>query len=331
MNTKILGAIIAGFVLLSAGAAFGSLYTGTWDPEWNPFAPEPREVLEQAFNSTTAKADHVTMDGNLYYSLTQEDGDEVMALDLNIESLMDNREENKQKMQGNVNGNMNYSGIKMDFGVDFILDQKGEELYDTYIKINKMPLLALFEDVVPQGGALEEQWFAFNASETSSSIEEYSQPFLEEDYVIERLSDEKINGERSYHYRVVFKGEDLGDFNVDDSFGEISEIPVEVWVGKSDMRLRKIALDIETSQISASIAPKGEALSIIQATLNNSTNTDSLAPGLSGFSDPLKGAIARAQIELVFGYPKTPPYEITIPSNAKAFENLFDSGSLLDY
>ena len=46
-KSKILWIIIGGIILVVVGGILGALATRVWDPLWNPFRPEPTEVIEK--------------------------------------------------------------------------------------------------------------------------------------------------------------------------------------------------------------------------------------------------------------------------------------------
>lgn len=251
-------ASIAGLVLFAG--AFAALATNVWDPGWNPFRPEPREVLTEMVEGAD-DVQYSTFDLETTISSKDEQGTETFNLTVASTGATDNTDKEKSKSGGTIDVTLGFEGLTLNAEGDFV--SAGTSLY---VKLRTLPASPLF-GAAGTAEQLKGNWIRL-MSETEQVESDLSATLVndllanENYYNVSELNDERVKGERSYHYRVTLTKEGLqwaseklsSDDSTEGTFQEfaeqntealkrLQEFGFELWVGKSDRRIRKLVID----------------------------------------------------------------------------------------
>jgi len=208
--------IIVAVVALIGGGVIASLYTKTWNPEWNPFRPVPEEVLSQM---ATKMGEVKTLHSKLDLDITVKEEEEFNIV-ISVFSDTDKTNPATPRIKGDINVEFSTEGMSTSLGLEFI--EVGE---DSYYKINKLPL---FPALLPEEfnsviDAIRNQWIKFDEESVEELIKSIGIEMEEEQIaeegrkeltkeliklfegkkfyeVKEVLPDEKIAGQMTYHY-----------------------------------------------------------------------------------------------------------------------------------
>ncbi|OHA62865.1 MAG: hypothetical protein A3E07_00910 [Candidatus Wildermuthbacteria bacterium RIFCSPHIGHO2_12_FULL_45_9] len=220
MNIKKIAVIasIAGF----AGIALASqalLVTRVWDPQWNPYRPSFQRILEGAKNKD-AGIESARMDIDLDVRAKQE-GADVFRIMIGLEGVATQSSEIDGKFQGTMNVGVSGEGITFEGAGEIIVTDE-ENLY---VKITKFPALSFLEMYLGMNAEMfKNQWIRIPIEEVGAStgmMLEQEKKFLKKaeelfydqakSYLVKELPDEKIRGEKTYHYQITFTGSDIAD------------------------------------------------------------------------------------------------------------------------
>ena len=276
--------IIFGIILIIVASAGTALGTRVWDPVWNPFRPNPEEVIAKAIGSM-GEAETFQSDINLSVNIESEESGSII---LDINNKTDVSDENNPKNASIIKASISSPEGMMEIEAEARTINK-----ISYWKINKAdfgqvdPMLSL---MVSQ---LKGQWLMVSNEEEVQGDEEIKEKItnlLENKKVFKikkELPNEKINGEKSYHYLLELDRENIktivsemykinaeeagqSEFEADimaggysgaiDSFLEkIGGLQVEVWIGFKSNMLSKIGITKEVDMTDLDKTSTGKA------------------------------------------------------------------------
>ncbi|KKQ76313.1 MAG: hypothetical protein US98_C0041G0002 [Parcubacteria group bacterium GW2011_GWC1_38_6] len=235
------------------------LATKLWDPVWSPFRIEPERVMATMVEKMkTIK----TISSNINIFIENQEKNSLSA-DIKVDS--DGREgTNKQSLTFTVSIEQKNNSVSIS-GESLIIGEDG------YIRINDIPLmLSSFL------GPIQGQWFKYSQDadvndSNKKSFEQLQKIFGDSQwYIVEKaLSDEAVNGVKTYHYLTSlnqqaiensfadflkeYQGEisnnspleqvdfqEISSSIMDDILKQAGDIKAEVWIGKKDFYLYKI-------------------------------------------------------------------------------------------
>jgi len=271
----ILGAIIGlGVIIIGAVVV---LATGLWNPVWNPFQSKssPDEILTEAFENTIALK---TVHSKTVFDVNLE-GEENFSMKIESEEDYDATDKLNPKSQSTIDMDIFVEGVNMFFdseirSLDEILYVKigtvplpislglSSEGIDVDDWTNKWFRLDFKELGMSLGKTLSEEGQVKIEEELKELLSEH--PLAK---VVEELTSEKIEGQDTYHYLLSIDKENLKVFlaglmemlgkysglvdlkqnneeisnDVDEAFEKIGGIDFEIWIGKKDKLIYKVA------------------------------------------------------------------------------------------
>jgi len=294
----ILGAII-GLMVVIAGAVV-VLATGLWNPVWNPFQLSPDKVLAEAFeNMSGLNAVH----SKIIYNIDLE-AEESFSGRITMESDTNLFDVSNPKSQAVIDLSVSAKGIEFFFNGEIL---SMDEVF--YFKLGTMPIpitLGLTQFGL-DASDWTSKWFKFDSKELGMSfIKKFSDQEKIEmeqeivqlllDYpiakVAEKLADEKIQEQNTYHYLLTLDKENLKQFVVnlteimnkyygfddlvnmsEEDMQEISEgideffeatggIDFEIWIGKKDKLIYRVTgqKSFDLSEIDVEEMEEGEGI-----------------------------------------------------------------------
>jgi hypothetical protein len=275
---KVLIGVISGLAVILLGAVV-VLASGIWNPIWNPFQPSPDKVLAEAFqNMSNLKAVH----SNIVYDMDVQ-SEESFSAKIVIESDSDAFDIENPKSQAVIDVSFPIEGMEMFFGGE--IRSINEALYFNVGTI-PIPISLELSKIGIDVNDWINKWFRFDSKELGMSLlktlsdeeklnmeQEIQQLFLEYPIakVEERLANEKIEGQDSYHYLLAIDKENLKQFliglmeivnkyykiddlpgmpkadqqeisdGIDELFEKTGGIDFEIWIGKKDKLIYKVA------------------------------------------------------------------------------------------
>lgn len=226
-------ALIVVLVIVVVGAAgtATTLYTKTWNPQWNPFRPEPEEVLTSMVGKMEeARTYH--MDSDFEVSVDSQGA----SMDFLIEASFDTDQNdlNNLKTQGEYDFKISWEGMAFNAGFDLI--GIGDTTYIKLTTIPSLPMGAVGDDMVSQLFALAEgfkkQWIKIDSKEIEEWVEEYTSQEIDTSIATEQqeelvnemreffkgkkfyqvkseLDDEMLESQMMYHYMVSLNNEEI--------------------------------------------------------------------------------------------------------------------------
>ena len=262
MPKKLITFITASAILFGF---FGTLYSQTWDPLWNPFRLEPSLVLE--------KMEAELKEKQAFHSI----------VDLNFLTKL---EESEFQISGSLEGDIDNANSKSAINFDLLIfssDEKellwaGEIINigeTAYFKFKTLPSIPYLGDFLEKLGLdLENQWIKINQDLFKKFVEETGNQYSGEETkeklmallpifeVKEELPDQEIAGRKTYHYLLSLNKESLKDILLSlyvpdqETLEEINklleksgDIEAEIWIGKKDKLPYRIEFD-ESTEIS---------------------------------------------------------------------------------
>lgn len=243
--------IVIGVVVLALVVTTIPLATRIWDPLWNPFRPNPDKVVRQAIeNMTELKSLHLKIDTKVSAFSEEMSGD----FSLFLEGSVDRRDESNPQGEANFNIELISSGDSGfspgNIAIKGQTKLSGQEGY-LYLEDLRIGFLAIF-----LGGmdldVLTDRWIKFESEEDPAEVQEEAKEVIEGHnifYVKKQLKNEKIDGEKVYHYIVAIDKEEFkeltkeqnGDVeDVEEFFTEAGEITFDIWIGIKDKLVYKV-------------------------------------------------------------------------------------------
>jgi len=276
LRIKILVPIIAG---VGAAAVVGLLASQLWNPSWNPFGLSPQQRLDKAI-ANLFLAETFKTDGSLDFEIKTEEEPENFIISFRFSTKVE-RKETANKTEGNYN--LAFSGGVFRLSIGGEIKTIGE---DFFFKINSLPEIPFFGAALR---GLENQWIKIS-EETLIKMRGEKKEDLEKKRaeqkkfwqdltnlfkgrkmfeVKEKLKDEEINREKTLHFLVKVRKEELKTLipellkiierygseeqktklqdvlknfpqKFDEVYDKIGEINFEVWISKKDNYLKKL-------------------------------------------------------------------------------------------
>lgn len=227
--------IIAGIIIVGIIGIGISLYTRAWDPLWNPFRPEPEEVIEEMGRKMEGvKTLHSEMKIDF---ATKEDAKEAFKISLAFGSDSDNTDPKNPKSAGDFDLTFATEGMQFSLAGESVAIGK-----DSYFKLTTLPLLpseveAGLRMIGIDISELKNQWIKFDEESTKNLLKSFGLPIMpeiEEEmektqekqkeiikkfqaifknknlYFIKReFPDTKIKNQKVYHYSVALNKEEI--------------------------------------------------------------------------------------------------------------------------
>ena len=279
--------IIVGAVVLAIVGVGTSLAVRIWDPLWNPFRPEPEEVLEKTF-------------------LNMKDV-ETVSLNMNINASkrnMEKREDFVFSFGGDSDFKNNEVKGKYDLFVSVEREDSSAEISvsirdlekDIYIKINELkfssPMLMPFLGTAVD--FFKDKWIKIEPAVSREmtggiNIKENIEKMEGLWSVKEELPDEELGGEKVYHYVLVLESERVKDLieesiqnsgngaalavgflgDIDKTLEAIEEVTADVLISKNKLQLHKLEMKKEIVAGQSQTGEKGEVNLDISVVFSN--------------------------------------------------------------
>lgn len=230
---KLVIKIIIGIIILVVLGFVISLYTRAFDPLWNPFRPEPEEVIDKmALEMGKLKTSHSKID--LAITGENEGGFEFT---LKTEGNTDNTEPENPKLDGKFDITFSVTGAESPIGGKFALGGDIKTISEvSYLKITTLPIIPFLDTYLGiDFSQIKDQWIKIDPESITNFMKEMAgqewtpemEKMLEESlekqktlqkelqqelkgvltgrkvYLVKKeLPDEKIGGTKFYHYVV---------------------------------------------------------------------------------------------------------------------------------
>ncbi|MCH7552145.1 hypothetical protein IIB49_02030 [Patescibacteria group bacterium] len=272
--------IVGSVILLSVMIVEAAFLTRLWDPLWNPFRPSPEKILLQAFeNSTTIESAKTDIRIDIDF---EQEGRKLFEATITV-SGSNQTVDGAQRGMGSIEGKLHQEGTDITFEAAYrVVDDK------IYINVITFPVFYIQAFTGIDDLALEKlrnQWIEFETKnlfpdktnlereekleKTIQNLQKNAKELLEEEELLTDLtylSDETLEGTRTYHLSFTVKNEgilklvtkailreassEVSPYNFQlleatfaETFGKIEDIPVEIWVGKNDFLLYRIRVE----------------------------------------------------------------------------------------
>lgn len=271
MNTKkiavALGIAGLGGIVLASQAL---LLVRIWDPQWNPYRPSFQQILEGAKRADPNIAS-AKIDVNGEFRMKQE-GREFFVVNAGMEGSLTELGASAQKFQGNLDVEFSAEGVAFSgAGEVVIADQE-----NIYLKITKLPILPILGI---NGDELKNQWIrvpmggaegsnALTIEQQTHLLNEMANLFYDraKAYSVRELPDEKVQGKKTYHYRLTITGLNLADL-IQDAYDQaglqermdedlsraletvraMGDTDIDLWLGNRDFYPYRLAVEKELS------------------------------------------------------------------------------------
>lgn len=248
--------IISAFILVGIALA-----ARIWDPLWNPFRPEPEEIIEQMINNMK-KIEQINSKARIEVKNLNQEKEQGLLIEVNNNSDTSNKD--NMKLEGNFSLIFSSEGSQILVAGDYKKADKKAFLKLTTVPV--LPTISTFIDL----SILKDQWIESpeNQQESKESTKDKILNFLGENkiYSIKKeLSDEEIDNKEAYHFLLglnrlsrenleeLIKSISIPDDPYLNSLGDpgditdnllknIDDLEVEVWIGKKDKLIYKIGL-----------------------------------------------------------------------------------------
>jgi len=229
---------VLGIVFVFGAIGIGLLATRVYDPLWNPFRPEPEEVLKK-MTLEMSKLKSVESKTNLSISLIDEEGDKI-NFNLVSKEKADYTQE-KPNSEGDFSLSIEILSFKGE-GSKFFLAGEAKEIGEkVFFKLTTLPEIPELESIGIDLSQFKDQWIMIDQtstlnifgkggleltpemeemykgeSERQKRIQKEMEEFFKKELIGEKLfvvkkefPDEKINGIDVYHYLVSLNNEEV--------------------------------------------------------------------------------------------------------------------------
>lgn len=275
-NTKRMAIVVLIFIAISVSGIFASLATRAWDPGWNLFRLQPEEVMEKSkilmYRTTVLEVDH-----KINYKVKRESKEE--SLSVNALDVMDKRAEEGDIKYASY-ANLLQEGVEDKYSFSIAMSAIFLDVFDkSYFKLKA---INIYEDesVMPEYARgitslnavkiilepIVDTWVLIDEKDTFLPISvdniNYAhfifRTFSDDKFysVAEELPDQKIDGEKFYHYKLqvapeAFNETTMGNFTEewissthkeDAIYKDFLNKPIyaEVWISKKSNLIKKV-------------------------------------------------------------------------------------------
>jgi hypothetical protein len=220
--------IILGLIVIGIFGFFITLYTRAFDPLWNPFRPEPEEVMNE-MTKKMAEVKTLHSETKFDFLTREEDTKETFKMTTEFWSDSDATEKENPKSTGNFSITLAIEGMQ------FLLAGENKTIgKDSYLKLTTLPASPFFEAYLSQIGIdinqIKNQWIKIDEEsiknllkslgmETETKEEtkqkEMVAKFQEilknrKFYLVKKeFPDEEIGNQKVYHYLVTLNKEEV--------------------------------------------------------------------------------------------------------------------------
>jgi len=267
--------IIPVIIIIILGGIASIFGFRVWDPLWNPFRPEPEEVIEKM---TAGMKELKSFQADLGFDITIANG-EKSNFNGEIRAKQDVIDSQNPKLDLNFRMAFNVEGVQILFGGEY--KNIGE---NHYLKLTTLPILPLlgyyFQTIGIDISEIKNQWIKINPVKSKASpvlaeskiqtSNEVNLEFLKQEkeamgkikgimanknfYLIkEELEDKIIGKNKVYHYIIALNKEEIKNLivelskligspyfkseDLDKILEKKGEWPAEIWIGKEDKYL----------------------------------------------------------------------------------------------
>lgn len=287
----IIAVLVAGIV-----AAGGALATQTWDPLWNPFRPEPDQVIDKTVESGK-KIKTVYSEATL--DLKTEGATEPFSLNLTMEGDSDNSDPKTPKSRMDLEAELGIEGVEFSFSLT------SRTIGDSaYFKVTEIPAPALPTE---QARGLKNQWVKAELKPEQAEQKKKVMKEIQELFDIKKLveveqelADQQLNQSQCYHYLVRLNQEELKEVlvellesmasefsptelteqqrqqmrgemeeDLDEFFNKVGPIEGEIWIGKKNFFLRRIKTKKEITADQWKEIKQGKLVFDLEMTFSN--------------------------------------------------------------
>jgi len=273
--------IIAGILIILIGFTI-VLAAKIWDPLWNPFAPNPTKILNQAFeNMSEIETSHLKM----VIDMDIEGNEELSSIKFILDGDFDATDKDNPKSQMDLEARIQIP----DTEVEMIMGGEMRTIDDViYFQVTSIPFLfnMYFSQIGLDITQWQNKWYHFDPEELGVSMTGLGlsqddklalTKDLQELYLqyspakpIKRLAEEEIDDKATYHFLMALDKENLKQFivklplaleeydtfksegftdeekekmfaDIDKFFEETGGMKFEIWIGKTDKLIYKIA------------------------------------------------------------------------------------------
>ncbi len=295
-NKGLLVLKIAGIAVLVTIVGGGvALASRVWDPLWNPFRPDPQEVLDNMFEKMKGEESvHYEME----VTVVGESGGQQNQFDLALvgDSDVSDKENPKAGIEFTVEATS--KPLNQNIAVRAGLRTIGQDSYFNLKEISlpdqTQAMLSMFGISVDQ---IKDKWLkfpgAFQNTEQSEKLKEKMATLLSEKDIFdikEELPDEKVEGKDCYHYLLSLNKENFKELvsefykaslegtqasfmaggiseGVNDFVERVGGIEIDIWIAKnSDLLKAAASKEIKGEQLGA---PEGDLSLSMEMTLSD--------------------------------------------------------------
>jgi len=205
--------IIIGAIVLLSGLC---LYSGVWNPSWNPFKNTSEQILQKAMLNLI-DAETGKINASFQTVLTSLNSNQQIEASAEIAGAYDKKEKDKPKGEGSFTVNVGVEGINILF--------EGEMKFigeDFYVKFNTIPpFLPMGElnswknkwirfknSTLEKQGKTNEEIFDYSklsSQEIGKRIAQKAEELVRKNKILDlkkNLGEEKVNNKKAYHYLV---------------------------------------------------------------------------------------------------------------------------------
>jgi len=196
------------------GAFLGVLASRVFDPLWNPFRPEPEEVIKiMAAKMNGLKTLHAETEINI--DVTAGVPGDTVETSLTVKSDIDKNNSKNAKSATKIN--LSAKGSALDTQEDYSLAVEIKTIgEDVYFKIDAPALSSLLSMFGVSPADFDNQWIKISKEaiegitnqnqenlKTQEKLTKIIEQIISENkvyYIKKELEDEEVNGEKAYHY-----------------------------------------------------------------------------------------------------------------------------------
>jgi len=233
---KIVAAIVG---LFAVGTII--LATRIWDPLWNPFRPEPKQIIESMYENMKGAESFNTK------ILLKVDDENNNSFSVRLTNDIDKSE--RKRYKGQIEISSVSEGSSFSFSIQYVLNDK-----ELFIKMGNIPPIMGMDFSAFSGQWIKLEGQALKENKNVDLISEIKEVFVFD----KELKDEKINGNKTYHYVIKLNKDKLEKLTAglmesvpqgiapipdEETIGQqleaIEDFGIDYFIGKRDMLLYK--------------------------------------------------------------------------------------------